>query len=165
MFPEIVKRIGLLLLLVVLQALIFGRMHLFGYATPLLYTYFIITYPRNISRWLGLLMAFTLGLLVDIFMNTPGMAAASLTLIAFIQPVVLELFLDRESEEDLKPSVKTLGWLKYCAYAFFLLFVYSLVFFALEMFAFSNILQWLFCALASFALTCIFIVVIEIARR
>lgn len=53
--------------LVLLQVLILNNIHLAGYATPFLYTYFILKFPSSVSRNELLLWAFFLGLIIDIF--------------------------------------------------------------------------------------------------
>ena len=94
---------------VLAQVMVLGRIHLFGIATPLLYVYFVLQLPRNYPKWAGLLWAFTLGLVIDIFTDTPGLAAASLTLIALLQPYYFELFVPRDSADNLRPSLAALG--------------------------------------------------------
>ena len=49
-----------------------------------------------------------MGLAVDMFNNTPGVAAASTTLIGFLQPWLIELFLPREAEDNIKSAGKSL---------------------------------------------------------
>ena len=62
--------------LVFIQALLLGNIHILGVASPLLYIYFVVQTPRNTPRWLIMVSCFLLGLFVDIFFSTPGMAAA-----------------------------------------------------------------------------------------
>ena len=54
-------------------------------------------FNRNFPKWGILLWCFALGLCVDIFSNTPGVAAAAMTLTAAIQPYVLNLFTQRDT--------------------------------------------------------------------
>ena len=95
MTQDFLKRAGWFLVFVLAQAMVLSRIHLFGVATPLLYVYFVTQLPRSYPKWAGLLWGFLMGLLIDIFSNTPGMASASLTLIAAIQPYYFELFVSR----------------------------------------------------------------------
>ncbi len=149
---EQVRRLGIFVLLLLVQVTVCNNIHLFSCATPLVYVLFVLRLRRGIPRWAVLLWCFALGLGVDIFANMPGVAAASLTAVGLIQPYLLELFLSRDSAEDLQPSVKTLGT-AYFWYAFFLVFVFCLLFFSLEMFSFFNWQHWLFCVLGSTLLT------------
>ena len=80
-----------------------------GIATPLLYVYLVLLFPKTYARWLQLLLCFAMGLCIDMFTNTPGLAAASMTLTGFIQPYILDLYLSEEDNHDLMPGFKTLG--------------------------------------------------------
>ena len=108
---DILRRLLTLVVFCLIQALVLNQIHLFDCATPLLYVYFVIMFPRNYPKWGVLLWSFAMGLCIDMFSNTPGMASASLTLIGALQPYLLELFLPRDAEENIKSSVEiiTLG--------------------------------------------------------
>jgi rod shape-determining protein MreD len=153
----------LFLVLAVAQAVVLGRIHLFHCATPLLYVYFVLMMPRNFPQWGVLLWSFALGLTIDIFTNTPGLAAASMTLIGVLQPYLIELFVPRDSAENLEPSLTTLGPVKYANYAILLTLLYCLVFYSLELFSFYNILHWVLCVVGSTLLTLLLIFTFEIA--
>ena len=111
-----------------------------------------------------LLWAFGLGLSVDTFSNTPGVAAASMTLAAFLRPYLLEPFLQRESADDLVPSMKSLGTFRYVVLATILILFYCLTFFSLEMFSFFNWVQWLYCIGGSAALTLVLVLALDNLR-
>ena len=135
---DFLKRLGLFFVFVLAQTMVLGRIHLFGYATPLLYVYFVAMFNRNYPKWAVLLWSFAMGLTIDIFSNTPGVAAASLTLIGAIQPYFLEPFIPRDSVDDLRPSIRTIGMVKYVYYITVLVVLYCIVFFSLEAFNFFN---------------------------
>lgn len=152
--------------LLIAQATILNRIHLFDCATPLFYVYFVLPRRRNDSRWSTLLWCFALGMCVDMFTNTPGVAAASMTLVAFLQPYLLSLIIPRDSSDDFQPSFATLGTAKYLWYSAILVCLYCLTFFAIEAFSFFNWLHWLECAGGSAVLTLLFVYVTEnIVRR
>ena len=67
---EFFKRLMLYVVLVLSQALVLNHIHLFGYATPLLYIYFVVSFPRNYPKWGIILWSFLLGLNVDAFSNS-----------------------------------------------------------------------------------------------
>ena len=83
---ETVNRITMFVVLLLAQVLILNHIHLFQVATPLLYVYFVVTFRMDTPKWVILTSSFGLGLLVDIFASTPGMAAGCMTLIAMLQP-------------------------------------------------------------------------------
>ena len=154
-----------IVVLTLLQALIFGRIHLFGVATPLVYVYFVLLLPRNESRITSMVLSFLLGLAVDIFSNTPGLAATSLTLLAFFQPYVLGLYLRKEDPDDFRPTLRSMGFMRYFSYAFFLTFVYCFTIFTLEAFMLAHFLQWLLSILSSWVLTLFIILAAESLRN
>ena len=161
---DILKGLGAFVLLLLAQALVLNHIHLFNCATPLLYVYMALLFPRNFPRWATLISCFTMGLCIDIFSNTPGVAAGSMTLVGLLQPYLLTLFLPRESPEDLVPSMLSLGFSKFIWYALFLTLIYTLVFFALEAFTFVNWQHWLECVGGSFAITAVLLLTIEYFR-
>jgi rod shape-determining protein MreD len=165
MLLDTLRRLLIFVLLVLAQGLVFNRIQLFHCATPLLYVYFVITFRRNYPKWASLLWAFALGLCVDMFSNTPGLAAASTTLMAAIQPYLLLLFLPREAEEHLRPSAATLGFGKFFTMATIMVLLFCLTFFALEAFNFYDWQQWLLCVVGSAALTLVLIMALESLRR
>ena len=163
---DVLKRVVLFVVFVLAQTMILGRIHLFGYATPLLYVYFVLLFPRNYPKWGILLWSFSLGLLIDIFSNTPGVAAASMTLIGAVQPYYLEMFVSREDFEELQPSMKNLGVVKYLYYAVALTVLYCVVFFTLETFSFFDFGEWLRCVLGSAVITLVLLLTFEsVANR
>ena len=164
MSADFLKRLGWFALFFLAQVVVLGRIHLFHYATPLLYVYFVTTFPRNHEKWAVLVWSFLLGLLIDIFSNTPGLAAASLTLIAAIQPYYLELYVPRDSADNLKPSLVTLGPVKYAYYIIPLVLFYCLLFYSLEMFTFYNAFYWMMCVAGSAIITLALIFTIEIGK-
>ncbi len=165
MNAEFFRRLLLYAVLVLAQALVLNHIHLFGYATPLLYVYFVVSFPRNYPKWGILLWSFLLGLNVDAFSNTPGVAASAMTLIGLLQPYVLELFMQRDSEDDFQPSINSMGAGKYIYFTLLLTFIYCIVFFTVEMFIFFNWLQWILNILTSTLLSLLFIVVIDNLRK
>ena len=75
---RLVNRVVMFVVLLLAQVLVLNHMWLLNVATPLLYVYFAITFPRNTEKGEVLVWCFILGLLIDIFSNTPGLAAGSL---------------------------------------------------------------------------------------
>jgi rod shape-determining protein MreD len=162
---DTLRRALVFVVLCLVQALVFNHIHLFGYATILLYVYFVVMLPRNYPRWAALLWSFALGLSVDMFTNTPGMAAAALTLTGFLQPYLLQLFLPREAPENLKSAVSSLGFTKFLTMASFLVFIHCLVFFTIESFGFFNWQQWSLNIVGTTLLTVLLIMTLESIRK
>ncbi|SEA57344.1 rod shape-determining protein MreD [Xylanibacter ruminicola] len=150
--------------LLLAQVLILNHVHLLGVGTPLLYVYFAITFRRNFPKWLVLVSCFLLGLLIDVFSNTPGLAASTMTLVALAQTYLIDLVAPRDSAEDLEASAKVLGLSKFVTLSALLTLLYCLVFFALEAFNFFDVLLWLARSVISFVLTMVLILAVESVR-
>ena len=164
MTVDMLKRVAMYIALCLAQVLILNHIHLFDVAIPLLYVYFVVSFRRGTPKWIILLWGFFMGLTVDVFVNTPGLAASTMTLIAFIQPYLLELFVPRDSPDNMEASLSALGFSKYTTFASILVLLYCVVFFALEAFNFFNVLMWLEHAMASSGLTLLLIFAIESVR-
>ncbi len=164
MATDIFKKTILLIVFCIVQVLVCNQIHLFGYATPLVYVYFVTLFQRNYPKWAILLWCFALGLLIDVFSNTPGVAAGAMTFVAFLQPYLLQPFIPRDSLEDLQPSFASLGVLKFSGYVLICVVLYCPVFFSLEAFSFFNREQWLYSVGGSIVLTFLLILIIENVR-
>ena len=164
MTVDMLKRLAMYVALCLAQVLILNHIHLFDMAIPLLYVYFTVSFKRGTPKWMILVWSFVMGLTVDIFSNTPGLAAFTLTLIAFAQPYLLELFVPRDSADNISVTASTLGFSKFVTFAGILVLAYCIVFFALEAFNFFNWLMWLEHTLASAALTLVLILAIDSVR-
>lgn len=161
---ELLNRLAMFMALFVAQVLILNHVHLFDVATPLLYVYFAITFRRGFPKWIMLLSCFLLGLVIDIFSSTPGLAAGCMTLVAFVQPYVLESVVPRDSAADLEVSLKSLGTNKFCFLSSVITVFFCLLFFAVEAFSFFDWLVWLERAFTSAVLTWILMMAIESVR-
>ena len=164
MTTDFFKRLALMLTLAVVQVLVLNRVHIFNIATPLVYLMLPLHFELGKSRWSALVWCFTTGLVIDIFANTPGAAAAATTLIGLMQPAILRLFVNDDDGESLTPSFKSMGWLKYLTYSLIITLVYCTAFFSLETFTFFNPILWAECIGGSTLITLVIILAIEKIR-
>ncbi len=158
---DFLHRLITFIILALVQSLVLNHVHLFDVATPMVYVFFVLTFRRNSFRAGMLIWSFLLGLVVDIFSNTPGVGAASMTLMAFIQPYLLFLITPHDSAEDMEVSMTTLGVARFTYFSLIVSFLFCLVFFTLEVFSFNHWLYWLECVGGSWVLTFVLILVIE----
>ena len=159
------RKLLFFILLLLTQVLVLNRIHLFDCATPMLYVYIMLLFRRNYPRWGILGWGFPIGRCIDIFSNTPGVAAASLTLLGLLQPYILMLFVQRDSPDDLQPSMNTLGVGNFIYYTIIVVLLYCTVFLTFETFNFFNWIQWLEGVGGSTAITVAIILVIENLRK
>lgn len=148
-------------LLLLVQVLIFSRIHLFGYATACIFIIFIIKLPRHTTRNEALFWSFLFGLGVDIFCNTPGLNAAAATLLGFVRNPILSAFTQKGMPDDFIPSVKSLTWSRYMVFSLICTLIFFTALFILELFTVVNPLTLFTSIVASTLLTMLFTIVIE----
>ena len=135
---KVTHRLGWFLGLAMLQVLVLNQMHVVGYATPFLYIYFILKLNTRTSRNALMLWAFALGLVIDIFGNTPGMNAASVILLAFSRTSILRLVTLRDIDEGFRPSVRSMGVSSFMRYVFLSCSLFCTVLFLIDTFSFYD---------------------------
>jgi len=151
--------------LALVQALLLNNISLFELATPFVYVYFILALDKDTDHISLMVMAFALGLVVDIFSNTPGVNAGASVLIAFLRPSLLRLFSPRDEYENFEPGIYTLGIWPFVRYAFVSVLLHHTVLFFLEAFSFVHIGYLLLRILCSALLTVVLIMAIEFVRH
>ncbi len=159
------NRLKYFLIAAVIQVLLFSHIHLFGYATVYIYLLFIIKMPRFATRNEQMVWAFALGLVVDMFSNTPGINAAAATLLAFMRDYVLAMFIPNGITEDFTPGTRVLRWGAYVSYAAICTLIFCTALFLLEFFTLSHPLHLAISVSGSTLLTLLFVIVFESLNR
>lgn len=136
---QFLERIGWFVGLVLVQVLVLSHVHIYGYATPFLYIFFVLSLNSGIDRNILLLWAFAIGLCVDVFCNTPGMHAAAITLIAFLREPILKLVVMKEMEEEFEPRISTMGFFPYLKYTLLCTLIFCTVIEVIDSFSFYNL--------------------------
>ena len=93
------------------------------------------------------------------------MAAAAMTMVGRLQPYLLELFLPRDAEPNIKASVATLGFGNFFLLALLLTLLYCIAFFMLQAFRIYDWQQLLSSIGGSTALTLVLILALESVRK
>ncbi|MBO7602712.1 MAG: rod shape-determining protein MreD [Bacteroidaceae bacterium] len=166
MINDVVNKTLWMLGLVLLQALLFSKITVAGVATPLPYIYLLITWNKDGTRWILLLVGFLLGLIIDSFANLPGINAASCVLLAMMQPVYLSMFTPRElqDERSLIPAISTIRWDGFLMFAFLCVLTHHITMVALEYFSINDLGGMLIRIVGCSLLTMAFILVFEMLR-
>lgn len=165
MIITFLKRFSWFWVLVLVQALILNNVHFFGYATPFLYIYLLLKFDANMSRYSLLLWGFALGLAVDVFSNTPGVNAASATLLAFARPFLLKLFAPRDSADDFSPGIHSMGLAPFMRYASVATLVHQTALILLVTFSFAQPSVMLLKVVSGTLLTTLCIWGVEVAKK
>lgn len=132
------QRIKWFVILVLLQVLVLNHVHIYQYATPLLYIYFILKLNSQMDRKALMGWAFALGLSVDIFSNTPGLNAGAATFLAFVRPPLLLAQAQRDPTENFEPGIAVMGFSAFLRYALMCTLLFSIVLNLLDAFSFFN---------------------------
>jgi len=122
-------------LVLALQLLVLNNVKLGGYVNPYAYVFTILILPIYFPRWIMLLLAFILGIVVDIFMDTMGMHTAATVLMAFCRPAIVRLISSRDRfDEGTIPRFSSMGVQWVILYTIFLVGIHHILLFSLEVF-------------------------------
>ena len=142
------------LLLVVLQSFIFSFLPLFTYAMGFVYIFFILFMPLHWPKYMQLLLAFGIGLLIDLLTGTHGIHAIVSPIILLLREPLLRLILPKYNDEEWKNlNLFQRDIFEFSAYILSLSFIFCLLFYALNFFTMRSILQMLWYVLASTGFT------------
>ncbi|MBQ8283413.1 MAG: rod shape-determining protein MreD [Paraprevotella sp.] len=153
------------IVLVALQIFVFGQVCLFGYATPAIYVYILCLLPLSTPRYAWLLWGFFVGLMVDMFSYSPGLGAASMTLTAMVTPLLLRLYIPKDTVEDHIPSFKLLSKWKYIWFVSSVVLFHQACFVLLEFFSFFRIWDMITAFLSSSLMTIIILLLFAKVRE
>ncbi|MCW3085924.1 MAG: rod shape-determining protein MreD [Bacteroidetes bacterium] len=162
MLNEIFRNIFRFITLVLVQVLIIKNVELGRFINPFVYILFIIILPFETPKWAVLLMAFVLGITIDMFYDTLGLHAAACVFIAYVRPGILKLFSPRDGyESGTQPTIQYLGVPWFLSYAGILVIMHHLILFYMEIFRFSEFFSTFLRVIISAGFTLILIVVIQ----
>jgi len=136
--PTVLQNIFRFILLVLFQVLVLNNIQFLGYINPYLYILFILSLPVQTPRWFSLVLAFAIGLTIDIFSNTPGTHTFATVLIAFLRNGIIKLFTSIEEGNNPTPSFYTFGVGAYIKYVVIIVFIHHTTLFYLEAFSFAH---------------------------
>lgn len=151
----------LFFVLILLQATVLNNINIAGYATPLLYFYFILKLPSSLSSNWVITLGFLSGLSVDMFCNTPGMHALATTTAAFARHPILNLFLSRDETSTSVPSLFSMGSGSFFRYVVVMVLIHSILTYSIEAFSLFHPLTLLLKVVTGALFTIILIIGIE----
>lgn len=147
---QVLKYSILFVCLVAAQVLICNRIVLFDVAIPVIFIYFIIRLPIDLSLNLTLTLAFFMGLTVDVFSDTLGVNALSCTIIAALRRPIYYLYLpkDDKTKEEI-PTMSTIGPAAFSKFTLTICGIYCFLLFMFDFFSLAEIGNILIMTLAS----------------
>jgi hypothetical protein len=133
------------------------------YVSPYLYHLFLLWLPFRTPRMAQLLIGFMYGLALDAFMFTPGLHAASCTLMAYLRPYIISLLLPKEVGETgyPEPSYKSMGFIPYGTYIVLMTLSHHLYLTLLEWLQFGGFLVFLLKVFASTGVSLLLVLITE----
>lgn len=135
---SLIQYLLLACLLLLVQVLILNNIHLGNIATPFLYIWLILKLPNDLSRPLTITIGFFLGLIVDLFANTPGMHAFATSFLAYMKEPLMELYVPREDAKNGVASIKLMGMGAYLRFLISAVLLYCTTLYIIEAFTFFN---------------------------
>lgn len=124
--------------LVLLQVLIFNRMHLLGQVNPMIYVLFLYWYPVRENRAALLGISFLMGLAIDLFSDTLAMHAVAMLTAAYFRPAMMRFVFGVNLEfQNFRLSHSTR--VQQFTFLALLVLVHHLTFFVLEIFSLTNL--------------------------
>ena len=150
-------------LLVLLQVLVFNNIQFSGYVNPYVYILFIFMLPFEIPGYLLLILAFILGITIDLFSNTPGMHSFATVFMAFVRPSLLRAISPRDDYlPGTTPSLHDYGFGWYLRYTVTLTLVHHTTLFLIEVYDLSHIFSTLWRIIMSSIFTLIIVFITQL---
>jgi len=101
------------------------------------YPLWIMLLPFKMPKPVILVAAFIMGMIVDMFYDSPGVHAASLVFSAYMRDFILRIIEPDIGYEPEQPfNIRRLGLIWYISYAALLLLLHLFVYFSIEAFSF-----------------------------
>jgi rod shape-determining protein MreD len=134
--------------LMALQILVLNQIELHRTIYPQVYILGFLLFPINTRHWVVLLIGFFSGLCLDMFTNTPGIHAMSLTAILYLRHFYFSNYFDKNKLElNLMPTYDVMDSGFYLGYLAVFTVAFHTLFFVLLFFSFAHkldILQSIF---------------------
>lgn len=121
-----------------LQVFLLRNISFYNLSTPFIYILFILLLPFSLPNFFLFLLAFLTGLTLDAFYDTLGVHATACVSLAFVRVSFINLSLNRESLDELEPSLGNMGFKWFAIYALLCVLAHHMVVFFLEAFKFTD---------------------------
>ncbi len=162
MIRDIVINVFRFVLLVFLQLFVLNNIQFSGFVNPYLYVLFILLLPFETPGWLLLVLAFILGLVIDVASVTVGYHTMATVLMAYFRFHLLRFIAPHDGyEPGMSPTIQSLGLAWFLKYTSILVLSHHLVLFWVESFSFNDFLPATLRALASSIFTILLILIYQ----
>jgi rod shape-determining protein MreD len=121
------------------QILVFSNIKFSPFINPYVYPLFILLLPFNTPQWLLMILGFATGLLLDFFVGSMGMHAASCLLIAYLRPFLISIITPKGAEFEVEPNINLQGVTWFLIYLGLATIIHHTFYFIIESGTFYNI--------------------------
>lgn len=135
---KVIRYTMMFIVLVLLQAVLFGNIDYFGFICPYVYVLFFLALPIGFNQYGAMGLAFFMGLLIDVFSSTPGVHIASTVLLAFVRDYWIGFVLPHNELGHVEPSINKLGFTNFIKYSLPLVLAHHLILFFAESWSFVD---------------------------
>lgn len=140
MLQQVIANTVRILFLVLIQALVVGKIHLFdGLILPYVYIFALLMLPFQTPAWLVLIISFFTGWLMDYFTGPVGLHTSACVFLGLVIPLVNKFLSPREGyDTSQRPTVQRMGITWYVTYASICTFLHHGFLFFLEVLRLSD---------------------------
>jgi len=151
------------LILVFVQVFLLKNTIIYGLNVPYLYILFILLLPFETPNWLLFLLAFLMGITIDLFNDTLGLHATACTMLALFRILLISITVQKDNyDHDPEPSLSLMGFRWFFFYVLILTFIHHFFLLNFEVFKISEIGSTLSRVILSSIFTVILIFVSEL---
>jgi rod shape-determining protein MreD len=140
-----------------LQVFILDRLLLHGFLTPYVYVLIVLSLPFTFPTAGAMIIGFLMGIGIDFFLDTGGMHALAMVVVAYTRPTIIRIMRPPEGyDPDDRPTLASMGPGWFLTYAAVCVALHHFIYFGLEVLSFSYLLyflkKWLITSLATLVL-------------
>ncbi len=150
-------------ILILVQVFMLKNTITYGLNVPYLYILFILLLPFETPNWLLFLLAFTMGISIDLFNDTLGLHAISCTILALFRILLISITVQKDNyDHDPEPSLGLMGFRWFFLYVLILTFIHHFFLLNIEVFRISETSTTLIRVILSSLFTVVLIFVSEL---
>jgi len=124
--------------LVLIQVLILNHIQFSGFVNPYIYILFVLLLPFSSPKYAVLLLAFLMGITIDIFSNSLGIHTFATVFAAYFRGFVIQAISSREEDRTDYPGLMQNKWRWFLSYITIMVVIHHFVLFYIEVFTFAN---------------------------
>ena len=151
-----------IIILALAQVFIFNHINFMGSYQPYIYIVFVLFFPPYKNRYLLIILAFILGLSIDVLEYSGGIHAFALTFVAFYRNAIIKLLAGKANFEMEYFNFSSFSISQWIFYMGIIIIFHHCILLLLENFKFTGVLTVLTNALISSGITFIFVIIYKI---